>query len=189
MGRANSQKAYEIRFNCSQPFKVHRLQRQTSRKHSPLLLSDGTIWTSPCSSFLKAGPPCPRAENRTGYRVPATAAGLGHRRPSAPTSGSGPKPRCTSESPGVAQEKGDFRRCRFLGTPAPGPTEYSLHRWNPGSLIFESFSQILMSSLGSVGLLSPEKVNSGNTPAPQTFPSPQTPPSERPVSIALPTQA
>ena len=76
-----------------------------------------------------------------------------------------------------------------LPPPHHSPTEYSLHRWNPGSLIFESFFQILMSSLGSVGLLSPEKVNSGNTLAPQTFPSPQTLPSERPVSIALPTQA
>ena len=75
------------------------LQRQALHKHSPLLPSGGAIWTPPRSSFLKAGPLCPRAENRTGYQDPGTAAGLGHRRPSAPHSGSSPKPGGTAESP------------------------------------------------------------------------------------------
>lgn len=124
LGRANSQKLCVeklMKFGLTAANRLKFfLQRQALHKHSPLLPSEGAIWTPPRSSFLKAGPLCPWAENRTGYQVPGTAAGLGHRRPSTPTSGSSPKPGGTTESPRAAQEKGDFRRCRFLG-PDPAP--------------------------------------------------------------------
>ena len=64
--------------------------------------------------------------------------------------------------------------------PSPSSTEYSLYRWNPGSWMLESFSQILKSSREVwASSVNSEKVNSGTASAAQTFPSPQTPPSDR----------